>query len=209
MAPKWATPERQAQLTGLWGQYANRCLLGHLTCRVEEHYLHTRGSSEVVGVPAAVKVEGRDGVVRTWNTHLPHTVLVEKTDWVGGLYFLREEAVIAEWQADDRAERVALLRKEQRQLHQDNRRLIGGRWDTTARERHHAEHPLYYLAVVGVSALTKKRVARVRIACSPVRLWVELPSKNAIRQAKRYGAQGPKSINEAIVQAVHEYRASQ
>ena len=206
--PKWATPERQAQLIGLWGQYGNRCLLGHPTCPVQEHYLHHKVKAEVVGIPTAVKVEGRDGVTSIWNTHLPQTVLVKTTDWVGGLYFLREEAVIAEWVADDRAERVALSRLEQRRLHQDHRKLLSGRWDTTAREVYHASHPLYYLEVVGVSALTFKRVARVRIACSPVRLWVELPSKNAIRKAKRYGAEGPRSINEAITQAVNAYLSS-
>lgn len=170
--PKWATPERQAQLIGLWEQHGNRCLLGHPTCPELAHY-----------------VDPLTGQL------------------VGGRYFLVEETLVHEWVADDRAERAALLQAEQERLHP--RELIyQGRFDSLAREIYRAEHPLYFLELLGITALSKRRVARVRIACSPVRLWVELPSKNAIRQAKRYGREGPKSLNEAITQAVHEYQNS-
>ncbi|MBI2918057.1 MAG: hypothetical protein HYY01_08680 [Chloroflexi bacterium] len=203
--PQWATPERRAHLVAMWSRLGNRCLLGHLGCSEPEHFVHTRVKPEVVGVPVALKVVGKDGTVRVLNTHQPRKVYVQTAEWVGGIYYLVEDEVVQEWVSDDRAERAALLQAERRRLHDDQYRIRQGQWDNVAREQWSERHGIYYLEGMTVDALTHKRVAKVRIASSPVRLWVTMPSQNAKRKARRYGKEGARSDDEAIVQAVKHY----
>lgn len=117
-------------------------------------------------------------------------------------YEVFSEDLIHYWVEDDREERQALRRAEEARMHQDRRRIWRGQFDTTAREVYAAKHPLFYVEGIGMSALTRKPVAKVRIACSTVRLWVELPSKNQRRKARRYGKGSPQ---DAIAQAVKDY----
>ena len=129
-----------------------------------------------------------------------------------------QEMLLHEWVADDREERNYLRRLEQERLHPVER-IRQGRFDSIARDIFLAEQPTHYLEAVGIDALRRQPVAKVRLASSPVRLWVDVPapipelppapeggwSKNALRRFRRYG-KGP--IAQAINQAVSDYHNS-
>ena len=208
--PQWAKPERRAHLVSLWQELGNRCLLGHPNCPELLHYLHHRKKAEVVAeavkLPVMDKERGlpKHGVYL--DAHLIRRVVVETSEWIGGLYFLKEGELIQDWVADDREERAALERLERARLHQDETRFRRGQFDTLRRQSYREAHPVYHLEGIGVSALTRQRVAKVRIALTRVRLWVELPSKSAQRKARRYSKGEAQSINQAIVQAVKDYQ---
>jgi hypothetical protein len=110
-----------------------------------------------------------------------------------------------EWKADDRAEDAALWRVERRLLHAAP--LKWGRWgsqfDPVAKDQFFTQRQLFYVEGTGVSGLTFTRVAKIRIAGTRKRLFVEIPrtkglSKNAKRKLVRYG-------HKRLLNAVKEY----
>lgn len=120
-------------------------------------------------------------------------------------YEEREQELVCYWITDDREERIALWQREQWLMHRDQRRVTQGRFDTTAREIFLAAQPVYYPEAITWCPWRQKRLAKVRVPSSRMRLWVELPSKNALRKARRYGKGDAKSVDETIAQAVRHY----
>ncbi len=125
------------------------------------------------------------------------------------------EDLIDYWQDEDRDERSYLWKLEKRWLHrlypQIRRR---GPWDSIRMEQYLADRPIFEIVAIGVSALTFKRMAEVRIPALKATLWVDLShlelSKNKLRKLARYkkGAV-PKELQDQIEnrcrQAVQRY----
>ena len=125
------------------------------------------------------------------------------------------EGLIKDWIADDRADAQALWKAEQRALHSNGE--IGGygkQFDATARDVFFQRQPFYYIEGLGISGLTFKPFAKVRIASSFVALHVDIDktiqgvSKNRKRKAVRYGRIPSdlfESIEYTVKQAVYHY----
>jgi len=116
------------------------------------------------------------------------------------------EGLIKDWIADDRMERQALWGIEQRAMHDlGERGRFKGRFDAIAKDVFFAQQPLYYVEGLGISGLTFKPFAKVRIASSFTCLHVDISqaikavSKNQRRKALRYGKL-PNELWESIDQ---------
>lgn len=109
-----------------------------------------------------------------------------------------------EWAAEDREQRAYLCKLEQRRLHPREYIRQGG-FDSIMREVYLEHQPSHWPEGTAIDVLRQQPVAKVRVASSPVRLWVDIPpSKNALRKARRYG----KGRLAAIEAAVADYRNS-
>jgi hypothetical protein len=105
------------------------------------------------------------------------------------------EGLIKDWVADDRAQRQAEQDAESKALHSlgERRCPLRGRFNNISRDIFHARQPQYYIEGVGISGLTLKPFAKVRLASSYMRLHIDLAdslrdtSKNARRKAIRHG----------------------
>ena len=126
------------------------------------------------------------------------------------------DGLIADWVADDRAEAQAEWQAEQRAIHNlAERGPQRGEFNVTGRDVFYAAQPLYYLSGLGISGLTFKPFAKVRVASTFMALHVELGdtlkgvSKSRRRKAIRYGkpltreVQG--EINAKCNKAVRHY----
>ncbi|MFW6125525.1 MAG: hypothetical protein ACOC58_00305 [Chloroflexota bacterium] len=133
------------------------------------------------------------------------------------LYDLKAEEIIAYWQADDRAQRAAEWRALERALHSlAEVKPERGEWNATAKDVFFAAQPPYYIEGLGISGLTFKPFAKVRVASTPIRLFVEIGealkgvSRNRRRKARRYGKALPKvaqgKVESACWQAVRHFR---
>lgn len=112
------------------------------------------------------------------------------------------DGLVADWIADDRAHDRAVWLAEQRAIHNlAERGALRGQFSAIARDVFHDKQPEYYLNGLGISALTFKPFAKVRIASSYVALYVDIAvalqnvSKAKKRKFLRYGKPLP-----------HEYR---
>jgi hypothetical protein len=127
------------------------------------------------------------------------------------------EGLIADWQADDRQQDTADWQEERKRLHSlaERRYPIRGQFSSIAKDIYFAEQPLFYLLGYGISGLTFKPFARVRLASSFVNLYVDLGdslkqlSKNKRRKAIRYGKALPtekqREVEQVIRLAVKHY----
>jgi len=127
--------------------------------------------------------------------------------------------VITDWVKDDNAESLALWRKEQKAIHGLGERSypLRGQFSAIAKEVYLSSQPQFYLMALGVSGLTFKPFAKVRIASSfmGLHVYVDLGdklksvSKHKRRKAIRYGKALPKDVQEHIDklcrQAVRHY----
>jgi hypothetical protein len=121
-------------------------------------------------------------------------------------YELFIESLIKDWVADDRAQRQAEWEVERRQLHSlgERRYPLRGQFSNIAQDIFFAEQPQHYLEGLGISGLTFKPFAKVRIASSYMRLFVELGdalkgvSKTKRRKATRYGKALPPQVQRRI-----------
>ncbi len=117
--------------------------------------------------------------------------------------------LIEEWKGDDREERAEARRLEQRLLSKD---LTGWnqRFDPITREHFLVDRSPYYPEGFGVSALTFKRMARVRIPSAYTRLQVELPpiklSRNKRKKLRRQQIHNDREVVDTLCQlAVNHY----
>jgi len=123
-------------------------------------------------------------------------------------YELFIEGLIKDWVAEDRATRQAEREAEQKALHNlgERTRPVRGQFSAIGRDAFYAEQPQYYIEGIGISGLTFRPFAKVRLASSFVRLHIDLGdslkqvSKNKRRKALRYG-----KIPETIKTAVRHY----
>jgi len=121
------------------------------------------------------------------------------------------EGLIDDWQADDRAERWAEWQAEQRQIHGlAERGALRGQFNAIGRDIFFGQQPQYYLDGLGISGLTFRPFARVRLASSFVALYVEIGdalksvSKAKRRKAIRYGKPLPQEIQREIDRACNK-----
>jgi hypothetical protein len=105
------------------------------------------------------------------------------------------EGLIADWRADDRQQDSAEWQEERKRLHSlaERHYPIRGQFSSIAKDIFFSQQPLFYLLGLGISGLTFKPFARIRLASSYVHLFVDLGdslkgvSKNKRRKAIRYG----------------------
>ena len=104
------------------------------------------------------------------------------------------EEIIGYWKSEDKIDDAVLWRLEQKLLHAAP--LKRGRWgsqfDPVSKDQFFSNRQPFYLEATGISGLTFTRVAKIRIAGTQTRLFVEVPrtrglSKNAKRKLQRYG----------------------
>jgi len=111
------------------------------------------------------------------------------------LYEKLWQDLIRLWAQDDRIQREAQWQAERKAIHNlgERRYPIRGTFNTVAKEVFYGKQPVFYLEGIGISGLSLKPFAKVRIASSQISLFVELgdslkkASKNARRKAIRYG----------------------
>jgi len=127
------------------------------------------------------------------------------------------EGLIADWQADDRAKDNALWLEERKWLHSlgERKSPIRGQFNNISQDIFFTNQPLYYLDGIGVSGITLKPFAKVRIASGYVYLYIDIGdtlkglSKNKRRKATRYNKPLPPEykgkVDEACRQAVRHY----
>ena len=116
------------------------------------------------------------------------------------------ESLISYWIAEDKAERQAQWLAERKELHSLGERHypIRGRFNNISKDIFFAEQPQFYLEGLGISGLTYKPFAKVRLASSFMHLHVDLGdtlkqvSKAKRRKAIRYGKALPKDIDNQI-----------
>jgi len=128
-------------------------------------------------------------------------------------YELFIEGLIKDWIDDDRAQRLAEWQAEHKALHSlaERRYPLRGQFNAIGKDIFYADQPQYYLEGIGMSGLTLKPFAKVRIASSYMRLHIYLDSskdmsKNARRKAIRYGKLTDKA-QDNIKRAVRHYLA--
>jgi len=120
------------------------------------------------------------------------------------------EGLIEDWQAEDRLEASLDWQAERKAMHSlgETRLPLRGRWNNIARDIFHDKQPLFYIEAMGISGLTLKPFARVKLGSSYMRLYVDLGdslkpiSKNKRRKAIRYGKALPKAVSDRIAELV-------
>jgi len=122
------------------------------------------------------------------------------------------EDLIGDWVSDDRAQRLAEWQAERKAIHSlGERRLpLRGQFSAIGKDVFYGNQPQFYLLELGMSGLTYKPFARVRLASSFMHLHVNLGdtlkkvSKNKRRKAIRYG-KIDRQIQELCKSAVKDY----
>ena len=122
------------------------------------------------------------------------------------LYEQHSEFLIEGWKAEDRAEWEWLWRREQQLLHKMPDELGWGKtYDPVAREQFMESRGSFELEAINVNPLTKQRVARIRVAGTGERLFVNIMrqgiGKSAKKKAIRRAAQGVASPNYNLCKA--------
>ena len=121
-------------------------------------------------------------------------------------YEERAKGLIAVWSQDDRAQSQALWEAERKQLHSlgERRYPVKGQFNAISKDVFYAEQPSHYVEGIGISGLTFRPFAKVRIASSYMRLFVNLGdtlkgiSKHKRRKAVRYGKALPVPVQKRI-----------
>ena len=114
--------------------------------------------------------------------------------------------LVADWVAEDRARREADWQAERKRIHglSERRYPLRGQFSTIAKDMFYAEQPEYYLEGIGISGLTFRPFAKVRLASSLVQLHIDLGdtlrqvSKAKRRKAIRYGKALPQEVQDAV-----------
>jgi len=210
--PKWATNERQAQLLDLWAKYGNRCLLGHTACDDFQHYVYHRPKPLFGIKPKPIKCVDRYGNPILDNNGQPLWTVEYKLipDWVTNpevirLYDLRLSEVIGDWIAEDKQAKAYERKAISRLLHTiPEVGKLRGQFNAISRDIYHESQPTYFIECLGISGLTFKPFAKVRIASSYTRLLVDLQaplarvSKNRKRKFIRYGKGLPIEVEKQV-----------
>lgn len=207
--PQWLTADRKAKLLELWAETNNRCLLGHRTCPIPEHYLYGKSKTTYISEPVDLPATDRGGEpIRDSDGNPLHLRLykpVKVTEDIPvflRLFDLQASLLIAKWQAEDRA----IWQAERQALHRTAERTepLHGRFSAVSRDIWHDRQPLFYIEGYGMDGLRLQPFAKVRISGGYVTLFVSLGdslrqvSKNRKRKAIRYGKALPPNIEETI-----------
>jgi hypothetical protein len=121
-------------------------------------------------------------------------------------YQIYIETLIRDWIADDRAQSVAERQAERKLLHSqaDRRYPVAGQFNAVSRDIFFAQQPDYYFIGLGMSGLTFKPFAKLRLPSSYLNLFVDLGdtlkavSKSKRRKAIRYGKALPIEIQRQV-----------
>jgi hypothetical protein len=132
-------------------------------------------------------------------------------------YELYIEGIIKDWVADDRGQSQALWETERKALHSlgERRYPLRGQFSAIAKDIFYPEQPSHYLEGLGISGLTFKPFAKVRVSSSYMRLFVDLGDtlkdvpkvkrRKAIRYGKALPPEAQRRIEQAVSQAVKHY----
>jgi len=218
--PKWINPQRQAQFIDLWAKYGNRCLLGHIACTELEHYLYHR-PKPLFGVEPILRACEKDGLpildsngnplMTVEYKPIPYWITKRDNPEVMRLYELKLSEVIGDWIAEDRQSRAFERKAISRLLHTiPEVGKLRGQFNAIARDIYHESQPAYFIECLGISGLTFKPFAKVRIASSYTRLLVDLQapltsvSKNRKRKYIRYGKGLPMGVEKQVELSVNQ-----
>ncbi len=127
-------------------------------------------------------------------------------------YELYSEDLIADWKQADRETAIAEFIAEQRAMHSLAERPypLRGQFSAISKEIWGGDQPLFYIQCLGMSGLTLRPYAKVRVSSSFVRLLVDLGdtlrsvSKSKRRKAVRYGKPLPLRVEARILQEVRQ-----
>ena len=229
--PKWSTSERRQHLIKLLTENGNKCLLGHTACLDASHYVHIDkkticqkvlyrnipvrdNNGNLLSLPLYTIRKIEEQVKHVYNLSLADGFFTIRNP--NALYEYKSESIIKDWIADTReADRIA-WDNERKALHRTNDRTfpLRGRFSSIARDIWHDSQPLFYLEGIGISGLTFKPFAKIRLASSGTRLYIDISnvfkplSKNARRKAVRYGKSNNalnNDIQSVCYQAVKHY----
>ncbi len=114
--------------------------------------------------------------------------------------------LIKDWQSDDRSQTLAKWEAERIRLHAlgERKTPIRGTFNNISQDIILANQPLFYLEGIGVNGITFKPFAKIRLANSYMRLYVDLGhslqtiSKNRKRKAIRYGKTLPLDVSSRV-----------
>jgi len=132
-------------------------------------------------------------------------------------YELFIDDLIKDWIASDREQRTLDLKAELRAIHSlgERRYPLRGQFSAISREIYGSNQPLFYIENLGISGITLRPFAKVRVSSSYMRLYVDLGdslralSKSKRRKAIRYGKPLPMSVenrvNSKVSQAIKHY----
>ena len=222
--PKWVTPERQAELVKLFSESQGFCIHVHKPCngkwerntttvcqwRLPRLYICSNPVPS--GEPCHFNPD--EGMPR-----LPcHTCTFELVRWhcAYGDYTcskphechfeLYADWLIKEWTQLDRAIGQAEWEAEREAMHSlgERRTPVRGRFNGIGKDIFFANQPSYYVEGLGVSGTTFKPFAKVKMANSFIRLYVDLGdslkavSKSKRRKAIRYGKPLPSAASEKV-----------
>lgn len=197
--PQWATPERRAYMDKLQVLLlSGRCSYGEVLCPVLERF--RQAVREKIGEPnAPVWIMRAALATPKVLARFPIADLHHLPPWLA-------KELEAYWKADDRDKRSYLLKLEKRRMHALSPQITKrGEWDSIRREQYLANREVFEIVAIGISALTFKRVAQVRIPSLKATLWVDLTrievNKSKSRKLARYkrGA-APKEMESRIVE---------
>lgn len=210
--PKWATPVRREALVKVFEQYGNKCLLGHKVCSEVEHYLVYKGKEVYIALPQETQLwdgqgnpimeNGKRKTMPGWRV----LKVLHSHQHFSNLYEQHSEFLIEGWKAEDRAKKEWLWRREQQLLHKmPDERGWGRVFDPVAIDQFMTSRQPFEIEAVSVNPLTKQRVARIRVAGTGERLFVNIMrqgiGKSAKKKALRRAAQGVASPNYNLCKA--------
>ena len=210
--PKWATPVRREALVKVFEKYSNKCLLGHSVCADPDHYLIYKGKQVYIALPQETQVwDGHgnpimeDGKRKTVPGYRIVRVFNHTQEFTN-LYEQHSEYLIGDWKAEDRAEREWLWRREQQLLHNmPDERGWGQQYDPVAKDQFMSSRKPFEIEAISVNPLTLQRVARIRVAGTGQRLFVNImrhgKGKNARKKELRRAAKGVASPNHNLCKA--------
>ena len=233
---KWATPERQAHLVELFIKSNGFCVLTSKPCQVkwERQTITVCSWGKFCNNPIPEPIP--DGTPCRYKPEegkpiLPcHTLTVHSSRFHCAYgdypcskphechYELYTDRLVKEWVQSDRQVKQAEWEAERKQLHSlgERRTPLRGMFSNIGKDIFYPRQPEYYLEGLGISGLTFTPFAKVRIANSFMRLFIDLGnalkpmSKNKRRKAIRYGKPLPKEISSQVSElcnkAVRHYR---
>ena len=121
-------------------------------------------------------------------------------------------ALIKDWIASDREQNQIELEAELRAIHSLGERKypLRGQFSAISKDIWGGNQPLFYIQNLGMSGLTLTPFAKVRVASSYVRLYIDLGdtlrsvSKSKRRKAIRYGKPLPKEVEARVALEVRK-----
>ena len=230
--PKWVKPERQAELVRLFQESNGFCVFTHKPCQGEwerrSHIACAWGSvcDNPVQDGTPCRHEPEQGKPRL-PCHIIHLNTIYWHCAYGGYpcdkphechYELFTDRLVKEWVKDDRAQVQAEWQAERWELHAlgERRTPIRGQFNGIGRDIFYSRQPEYYFEGLGISGLTFKPFAKVKLSNSFVYLYVDIGkalkavSKSQRRKAVRYGKPLPKDVtgrvDELCSKAVRHYK---